>query len=179
MDIEMLHIRKARLEDIDALAKLYDDLNDYLAANNNYPGWKKGVYPVKEDVLHFYESDTLYVAEVNEAFAGAIALTHEPEKEPENGQWLLQADYSEIFVIHILAVHPSYIRQGVAAALLQFAEETARKQVIKSIRLDVYHNNLAAINLYEKNGYQLIDKVDLGLAEYGLDLFCLYEKAVY
>ena len=29
--------------DIDELEKLYDDLNDYLSATTNYPGWIKGI----------------------------------------------------------------------------------------------------------------------------------------
>ena len=37
--------------DIDELEKLYDELNDYLAATTNYPGWIKGVYPVREDAV--------------------------------------------------------------------------------------------------------------------------------
>ena len=36
--------------DIDELEKLYDELNDYLAATTNYPGWIKGVYPVREEI---------------------------------------------------------------------------------------------------------------------------------
>jgi len=171
-----INIRKANYNDIDTLAQLYDDLNDYLEQHINYPGWRKGGYPTKEDALHFYESGTLYIAEIGAKMVGSVALTHEPE--PENENWLICADDNEIFVIHILAAHPDFIRQGVGSALLQFAETQAKLQNIKSIRLDVYEKNLPAINAYEKSGYQFIDKVDIGLSEFGLDLFCLYEKVI-
>lgn len=173
-----MNITKADYKDVDRVAQLYDSLNDYLAKNTNHPCWKKGVYPTRNEALHFYETGTLYIAEIDSKLAGSMALTHEPEKEPENGSWLIEANYHKIFVIHVFAVHPDFLRQGVASSMLQFAEELARKQGIKSIRLDVYENNIAAINTYEKNGFHFIDKVDIGLSEYGLELFSLYEKVI-
>ncbi|XAM46318.1 hypothetical protein TPDSL_28260 [Terrisporobacter petrolearius] len=47
---------------------------------------------------------------------------------------------------------------------------------IKELRLDVYEKNLPAIKLYEKFGFKYIDTVDLGLENYGLKWFRLYEK---
>lgn len=41
---------------------------------------------------------------------------------------------------------------------------------------DVYEGNIPAINLYEKCGFKYIDTVDLGLGNYGLNWFRLYEK---
>ena len=37
--------------DIDELEELYDNLNDYLSATTNYPGWIKGIYPVRENAV--------------------------------------------------------------------------------------------------------------------------------
>lgn len=34
-------IEKGMTQDVDELERLYDNLNDYLAANINYPGWKR------------------------------------------------------------------------------------------------------------------------------------------
>lgn len=42
-------IRSATASDIDAIEYLYNDLNDYLATHENYPRWKKGIYPIRED----------------------------------------------------------------------------------------------------------------------------------
>ena len=68
------------------------------------------------------------------------------------------------------------MKMGVGRALLDFSFELAQQSGIKSIRLDVYENNLPAIHLYEKCGFEYIDTVDLGFGEYGLDWFKLYEK---
>ena len=40
-------IEKGVHADIDELARLYDDLNDFLSSDINHPGWIKGVYPVR------------------------------------------------------------------------------------------------------------------------------------
>lgn len=37
-------IEKGVHADIDELAQLYDDLNDFLDSDINHPGWIKGVY---------------------------------------------------------------------------------------------------------------------------------------
>ena len=44
-----VHIEKGTEKDIKKVAKLYDDLIDYLTERTNYPGWKKGVYPTIDD----------------------------------------------------------------------------------------------------------------------------------
>ena len=169
-------MRKAQPGDVDIVARLYDELNDHLSAHTNYPGWRKGIYPTVTEAQHFFETGTLYVAEADSQVVGSMALTHEPE--PENANWLVQADDEHIFVIHVFVVHPACLRRGIAGKMLQFAEDQAVREGVQSIRLDVYEKNLAAINAYEKAGYQYIDKVDLGLGQYGLDWFCLYEKPV-
>ena len=35
-----MEIRKGSWQDIDAIAALYEDLNNYLEGHTNYPGWK-------------------------------------------------------------------------------------------------------------------------------------------
>ena len=61
---------------------------------------------------------------------------------------------------------------------MKFAEEEAERCNMKSIRLDVYENNMSAIKLYEKMGYKYLDTIDLGLGHYGLDWFKIYEKII-
>ena len=73
--------------DIDELEKLYDELNDYLAATTNYPGWIKGVYPVREDEVAGVNDETLYVARYDGRIVGSVILNHQPEKAYENVKW--------------------------------------------------------------------------------------------
>lgn len=61
---------------------------------------------------------------------------------------------------------------------IDFSVECAIKSNVRSIRLDVSEGNIPAIKLYEKCGFKYIDTVDLGLGNYGLDWFKLYEKLI-
>lgn len=162
-------------KDIDELERLYDDINDYLSEGINYPCWRKGIYPVRENAEAGIRERNLYVLRVDGRIAGTVILRHEPEHGYEQAEWSYKGDYSDIFVIYTLAVHPDYLRQGIGAALMNHIADLARASHIKSIRLDVYEKNLPAIKLYEKYGFQYIDTVDLGYGQYGLGFFRLYE----
>ncbi|HWR24359.1 MAG TPA: GNAT family N-acetyltransferase [Feifaniaceae bacterium] len=168
-------IRKGTGTDVEELAALYDALNDHLEATINHPGWKKGVYPVREDARRAAEEGTLFVYMIDGKVASSVVLNHEPEEAYRTAHWLISAECRDVTVIHTLAVHPAYLKRGVGNELMRFALAYAREQGQKSVRLDVYENNRPAIALYEKCGFRYIDKVDLGLGCYGLDCFLLYE----
>ncbi len=168
-------IRKGTLGDVEKLAALYDALNDHMAATVNYPGWRKGIYPVRENALRAAEDGTLFVYVADGKIAGSVILSHEPEEAYHGATWLIEAEYQDVIVIHTLAIHPDYLKRGIGHELVRFAISHAKEQKQKSVRLDVYENNKPAIALYEKCGFQYIDKVDLGLGRYGLDHFMLYE----
>lgn len=164
--------------DIDELEQLYNDLNDYLAEGVNYPGWRKGGYPVRKDAIDGIEDGTLYVAKHNGKIVGSIILNHAPEPAYNKAKWEFESDYSDVFVIHTFAIHPSFLKCGIGKALIDFSVECAIKSNVRSIRLDVSEGNIPAIKLYEKCGFKYIDTVDLGLGNYGLDWFKLYEKLI-
>lgn len=164
--------------DIDELEKLYDDLNDYLSATINYPGWIKGIYPIRENAVTGIQNNNLFVVRHDGKIVGSIILDHQPEEAYHGVKWKLDVDYSYIFVVRTFVVHPSFLKIGVGRALMDFSFELAQKSDIKSIRLDVYEKNIPAILLYEKCGFEYIDTVDLGLGNYGLDWFKLYEKVI-
>lgn len=124
--------------DIDELEKLYNELNDYLAATINYPGWIKGIYPIREDAVAGVNDNMLYVARTDGRIAGSVILNHQPEKAYENVRWKMELDYSCIFVIHTFVVHPSFLKKGVGHALMDYSLELAQRSGIKSVRLDVY-----------------------------------------
>ncbi len=54
-------IEKGVHADIDELARLYDDLNDFLDSDINHPGWIKGVYPVRQIAETGINEQNLYV----------------------------------------------------------------------------------------------------------------------
>lgn len=164
--------------DINELENLYDELNDYLAATTNYPGWIKGIYPIREDAVVGVNENSLFVARCDGRIAGSVILNHQPEEAYANIKWKIDIDYSHILVVRTFVVHPSFLQMGVGRALMDYSLELAQRLGMSSVRLDVYEKNLPAISLYEKCGFEFIDTVDLGLGKYGLDWFKLYEKII-
>lgn len=169
-------IRLGTENDVEELAQLYDGLNDHLAATINYPGWKKGIYPIRETAVAGIGKESLYVAISGNKIIGSLILSHEPETAYLPVKWMKTLNYEEVLVIYTLAVHPDYLGKGVGQVLLNFATDFGKQSNIKSLRLDVNENNLPAISLYEKCGFQYIETVDLGLGKYNLHWFKLFEK---
>ena len=173
-----INIQLGMTNDIDELEQLYNDLNVHLAENINYPGWIKGVYPIREDASAGIAKHHLYVAKYHGQIVGSIILSHEPEQAYQDAPWECNSDYSKIFVIHTFAVHPNYLQHGIGRQLMEFSIKRGKELNYTSIRLDVYEKNLPAMKLYEKYGFQYIDTVDLGLGNHGLNWFKLYEKVL-
>jgi len=173
-----LLIEKAKSTDLNELENLYGMVNDFLESNINYPGWKKGVYPVRQNALEGINSDSLFVARVEGRIVGTIILNHNAEKAYHNVRWSFESDYSDVFVVHTFLVHPEFLKRGIGKQLLEYAEQYGKNLKIKALRLDVYENNMPAIKLYKSCGFNYIGTVDLGLGEYGLNWFELYEKLI-
>jgi ribosomal protein S18 acetylase RimI-like enzyme len=165
-------------QDIDELGQMYDTINDYLTEGINYPGWKKGIYPVRETAVEGIEKKQLNVLRDNGKIAGSVILSHVPEHGYDGAAWNFKGGYCEILVLYTLTIHPQYHRQGIGTILMNNVIDVAYKNGIKSLRLDVYEKNTPAVGLYEKCGFEYIGKVDLGYHVYGLDWFLLYEKVM-
>lgn len=163
-------------EDIEQIADLYDAVNDYLESHINYPGWKKGIYPTKENADAGVKEGTLYVLWAEGKIAGSVVVNQLQENGYETGAWSQEAKPEDVAVIHTFLVHPDFLSLGFGKRLLEFAEEKAREQKRTVIRLDVNESNTPAIQLYRKLGYCLAGRVDLGYGEYGIPWFELYEK---
>ena len=172
-----LQFAKGTASDIALLEQFYNEINDALAqGEKNYPGWIKGVYPTRETAAEGVAREELYVARSGDAIAGSLLLSHRPEPAYAQGAWRMALPDSQVWVLYTVAVHPAFSRQGVGQALLSFAQAEGRRQGIRALRLDVFEGNLPAIALYERFGFQPCGVVDLGLGEYGLPRFLLYEK---
>ena len=171
-------VRIATVNDIDAIEQLYDDLNDYLETHENYPRWKKGVYPIREDAEEAFVKGNLYVAIIDGNVAGTVVYSDEQEDAYREVKWQIEFDVPVITICK-LAVHPKYFGCGVGKALLDYAVCVGEQRNAKAIRLDVYEENFPAIRLYEKCGFVDMGLVDLGLEEiYGLKWYKVFEKVM-
>lgn len=157
------------------LAALYDSVNDALAAGTNYPGWAKGVYPARETAEDGIRQGALFAAKRGGVIAGTVILNHDVPPAYKDGAWSFPAEPEEVLVVHTLAVHPAFRKNGAARAMLGFAREYALQHKIKALRLDTAEANAPAISLYLSCGYRYAGTVDLGLNIPGLKWFRLYE----
>lgn len=167
-------IEKAGPQDLDAAAELYGAVCDYLADKPFNPGWRKDGFPSREEAAQYLAADGLYIAQDSGKIAGSIALTADPSAERDASG--AQAGPVDTLYIHVLAVHPDFLRKGVGSALLDFAANEAVRRGAAVLRLYVWEGNGPAIQAYEKNGYVRLGQEDIGLSEFGLHWFYLYEK---
>jgi len=133
-------VRPARVADQAALAEL-----DALAwsADSGFPSTMPTGTP---DVTFFSASnppEAHLVAELDGRVVGYIRLKP-PTHLPENGH---------VMQVQGLAVRPDARRRGVAAGLLDAAEETLRGRGTRKLTLRVLSTNQAAICLYERQGF--------------------------
>lgn len=173
-----MECKKADSTDVEEISKLYDDVCGYLSEHENYPGWKKGIYPTGEDADAGIKESSLYVAKDHNRIVGTMILRHKPEEGYKNVKWLTDDNYEKIYVVYTLAVHPDFFGMGIGEKLLGFAEELAKKEGCVSLRLDVVKGNIPAENLYKKCGYQYMGTTSLGYEAYGLPWYNLYEKVL-
>lgn len=171
-------IKKASIDNIEEVSSLYDALNDYLESGQNFPRWKKDLYPVRQTAINAALDGTLFVLMRGEKIAGSVILNSVQEEAYHTLRWPVEANGEEVIVVRTLTVHPHFMGQGIAQALLSFAYSWAAKKEAKCLRLDVTVHNAPAIRLYEKMGYQRVGIVDLGLNIPGLEFFYCYELAV-
>lgn len=167
-----LIVEKAGAADLDALENLFDDLCEYLAAHENYPGWEKGRYPVRAVAEASLAEDTLYVARLNGTVVGTVTLNHREESAYVNARW---QEKTGIAVVHTLAVHPDFLHCGVGRTLMEYAENWASAQGCRAIHLDTYEKNTPAQRLYRQLGFRFCGKIDLGYAAWGREWYDAYE----
>ena len=135
-----VRVRPARPADRAALAEL-----DAIAwsAESGFPS----VMAPNQRNATFFDADNppeaFLVAELDGRVVGYIRL-RPPSKLPEN---------AHVIQVQGLAVHPEARRHGVAAGLLDAAEETLRERGTRKLTLRVLSTNEAAIRLYERHGF--------------------------
>ena len=165
----MLHLRPATAADIPGILALIRRVVPRMNAVGNFQ-WSED-YPNEAVFQKDIEQQYLWVAELNEQIAGVAALTNDQDEEYAQADW----DVTEpALVTHRLAVDPIAQGKGVALALLNKAEELAREQGLRVLRVDTNSENQATQRLFPKLGYRMAGEITLAFRP-GLRFFC-YEK---
>lgn len=174
-DSKNMTITKAAPEEYDAVRAFYFEVIDGFEGREYHPCWQKDVYPAPDELRSLIGKGELYVGKENGKIISAMAFNHECTDGYEQIDWQINAEKSEVFVIHMLAVHPSYMQNGIAGIMVRFAIEQVRQQRGRAIRLDVLKGNIPANRLYERAGFIKLDTLTMYYPDTGYTDFELYE----
>ncbi|MFI5162607.1 MAG: GNAT family N-acetyltransferase [Sphingobacteriales bacterium] len=162
-------IRLAVLSDIPGIMRVIKEVVPIMCASGNFQ-WDD-TYPnaavFEEDIA----LGQLWVADADGDIAGVTAIT--TEQYPEYADVGMDINETAI-VTHRLAVSTRYRGQGIAALLLQQAEQVAIDRCIKTLRIDTNTANEATNKLFPKMGYIFTGEIGLHFRP-GLRFYC-YEK---
>ena len=95
--------------------------------------------------------NTLFGIFIENELAGVMVLNWFQDKEYQDINWKLADDLP--LVVHRLCVSPKFQGRGVSKSMMHFAEDFARQNSYKSIRLDAFKLNPISVSLYSKLGY--------------------------
>ncbi len=142
-------IRKAKISELNLIYKLSQDCARAMITQG-IRQWNDH-YPTKEHFEKDIKAQELYILEKDTKLIGVIVLTEVMDEEYKSITWL--TDNGKNLYIHRLAVHPDYWGQGLAQNLMSFAEEYAKDNNYKSVRLDTLSENKRNLKFYKKRGY--------------------------
>lgn len=171
-------IRKGTAADLDGCAQVYEEHLDYEAANVNYTNWLKGAYPTRATAEKALAAGTLYVDEEDGIIVGCANLNHFQPKEYANIPWSIPAEGDEVFVIHTLVFRPTHTGGGRGRRFVAFAEELAKEQGCKVLRLDTYEGNEPAKAFYPKLGYRYAGITEFFFENFIWENLVCFEKSM-
>lgn len=167
-----MKIQKARLKDANSFFKIIMDCKITMK-ENNIEQWPDH-YPSKEIVNSGIANGDVYVALIDNKIVGGVKINNSFDEPYNTINW--QTNDKKPLIVHQLAVDPKEQGKGIAKELIHFAENFAKENGSKSIRLDTYKNNLVSNNFYKKMGYKLLGTISQ--PEYMPGKYNCYEKVI-
>lgn len=149
-------IRKATFDDIGLIEETYHEHFIHEIEHGAFTVFKKGIYPTRKDAEKAIRDETLYVYEENNSIAGSIIVDGVQPEEYKGFVWGKTLSNDEVMVIHLLMVRPSAAGKGIASSLVKYAMELAKNNSCKALRLDTGEQNIPAVSLYKKLGFQVV-----------------------
>lgn len=171
----MLEVRKATIEDTDAVLDFYHAMIDEMQGTNFDILWKRDKHP-SDDFLHeSIKNGYLILGTVsNGDIACALVIDRMAAPGYEMAPWKLDAPDDQLGIVHLVATRPKYHGRGYATKLIQESINIVRNDGLRALRLDTFIDNVRSHGLYAKLGFTNhgtwpVYYDDLGTI--GLDLF--------
>lgn len=175
--VKGLEFRKADINDLDAIDRIYERTHDAEEAGMTTTGWVRGIYPKREVAEASIGRDDMYVAE----YGGRVVASGIINKTQVNVyldcDWEYKAPDEKICVLHTLAVDPDARGLGIGPAFVRFYEKTGTDWGCEVLRIDTNARNKRARKMYSKLGYietEIVPTVFNGIRD--VDLVLMEKK---
>ena len=150
-------IRQAVKEDIAAISESYTQLLTHEQMHGGFSNWRLGIYPTVQVAEERVPQGEMYVLVEAGGICASMILNNEQAPEYEEVDWDYPAESEQVLVIHTLCIPQQYAGHGYGTQMVRFAQDYARVQGCKVIRLDTYAHNEPAKHLYQKLGFRIAD----------------------
>lgn len=158
-------IRVAQPTDLPGVAALYKAICDHQPLDEYGADWTWGEYPSVDGLRQMIDESTLMIGlKDQQVVAGGLLTTGEDYPQVD---WPHQFTDSEVGILHLYGVHPSYRRTGISSELLQAIIKQAGREGKKAIHLDVLAGNVPSEKLYVKNGFTVVQSLTLHYDDIG------------
>jgi ribosomal protein S18 acetylase RimI-like enzyme len=128
---------------VDSLVEFFKDIREAGSYNQYYHPFELTAEVAREQCSH-KGSDLIFVIAVGKKIIGHGMLRgwEEGYRVPSLG----------------IIIHPDFAGMGIGAMFMRFLHLAAWFKDAKAIRLSVYKDNIPAVNMYKKLGYELVHK---------------------
>ena len=151
----MIKIELATQNELDRVKEIAEACAKNMIENNIFQWNDK--YPSREIFKEDIKNKSLYVSKINQEVVGCIMLSSFKDYVYRSVDWITPDEYN--LYIHRLAVHPIFQKKGIARKMMDFAEEFAKSNNYRSIRLDTFSQNPRNNKFYKSRGYNKLDDV--------------------
>ena len=151
----MIKIELATLNELDRVKEIAEACAKNMIENNIFQWNDK--YPSREIFKDDIKNKSLYVSKIDQEVVGCIMLSSFKDYVYKSVNWITPDEYN--LYIHRLAVHPIFQKKGIARKMMDFAEDFAKSNNYRSVRLDTFSQNPRNNKFYKARGYNKLDDV--------------------
>lgn len=168
-------LRLAQVADFSAVRAFYDQLIDDLMKQPYHPMWEKDGHPADSYLREAIESGELWLAESENAIAGAMVVNSAANDGYKQVPWQVEAAPEEVVIVHAFGVSTRHQGRGLGSAMMREVMAQARAAGKKAIRLDLIDFNRPIEKVYLSLGFTKCAELELYYEEVGWQLFHMFE----
>ena len=166
MDIQLSNINSA-----EQIFKIFENCKSAMELEKIFQ-WTDS-YPNLDIIINDIKNSDLYELRIDGELLGVICFNIKQDPQYEIIDWVDKN--GKVLIIHRLAINPLFQNQGLAKALMTFAEDFALINNFTSIRLDAFSGNKKGLKIYE--GRRYLKRGEINFPGRNLPFFC-YERMV-